>query len=506
VQSTTFHLQDFLSHIAMGYCTLNTSSVPNFKPRQRLKVETPTSPPVQKDKITITIFLTPFNRAALVLAIISVQIVAHLYLSTLYFSAGDGFLPFIPASLTTSCREGLVYVYDIPKSFNTDLLSGHDALDNRFMLSKTYENAGFGPQISSDFASIIPSQFLSAWFATDQFAAELIFHRRMLYHQCRTSDPTKATAFYFPFYVGLAVDRHLWNTSATPEQRDQDCSRMLQWLRDQPPFRRSKGHDHFLTVSRITWNFRRQPGENWGSSFLVMPEMQNVTRLIIERSPWDDMDVAIPYPTSFHPQSARQLRDWQNFVLEQDRRILFGFAGATRPQIKGDFRILINRSCEEAGPAACQSVDCSDIKCLHGSASTLDLFLNLDFCLQPKGDSYTRRSVFDCIITGAVPVFFWRETTREQHSWFLPKEGEEDQWSVFIDRKKVRRGTVNIRDVLEGIGEEKLRKMRARVVDMIPRLVYAANARGLGEGMEDAFDVALKGIFARFKKQQKRWI
>lgn len=491
----------------MGYCTLNTSSQPKFKPRQRLKVEVdpPIYPPVQKDKITITILLTPFNRASLVLSIISIQIFVHLYFSNLYFSAGDGFLPLIPASVTSSCQDGLVYVYELPKSFNTDLLSGRDALDNRFMISEVYANAGFGPQVSSEFASITPSRFLSAWYATDQFAAEQIFHRRMLYHQCRTSDPTIATAFYVPFYVGFAVDRHLWNPSATPEQRDQDCSLLLRWLQDQPPFRRSNGHDHFLTVSRITWNFRRQPGEKWGSSFFLMPEMQNVTRLIIERSPWDKMDVAIPYPTSFHPQSAMQLRDWQNFVLEQDRRILFGFAGATRPKIRGDFRILLNRSCEEAGPVACQSVDCTDIKCLHGSAETLDLFLDSNFCLQPKGDSFTRRSVFDCIIAGAVPVFFWRRTTRDQHTWFLPNEGKEDEWSVFIDRKKVRRGSINIREALEGIGEEKLRKMRERVVDMIPRLVYAAGARGLGEGMDDAFDIALKGIFARFEEQQKRW-
>ncbi|KAJ4746753.1 Xyloglucan galactosyltransferase KATAMARI1-like protein [Rhynchospora pubera] len=488
----------------MGYCRLSPSSEPKSKLRQRFKVDRPISPPEKKDKITITIHLTPFNRAALVLSIITIQIVVHLYLSTLYFSAGDGFLPLIPVSVSTSCKEGLVYVYDLPKSFNTDLLRGRDALDNRFMIEETYSNDGFGPHVSSDFVSIIPSRFLSAWYATDQFAAEQIFHRRMLNHPCRTSDPTIATAFYIPFYVGLAVDRHLWNLAATPEQRDQDCSHLLRWLQDQPPFRRSNGWDHFLTISRITWNFRRQPGESWGSSFLVMPGMQNVTRLIIERSPWDSMDVAIPYPTSFHPHSAMQLQDWQNFVLEQDRRTLFGFAGAARPKIRGDFRSLINRSCEEAG-SACRSVDCSDIKCLHGSAGTLELFLDSDFCLQPKGDSPTRRSVFDCMIAGAVPVFFWRETTRGQHSWFFPKEGGEDEWSVFIDRKKVRRGIVNIRKFLEGIGEEKLRKMRERVVDMIPRLVYAAGARGLGEGMEDAFDMALKGIFARFKEQKKRW-
>ncbi|KAJ3680065.1 hypothetical protein LUZ60_016343 [Juncus effusus] len=487
----------------MGYCALHTTTTisrSKFTTRGRSKMNTSLSP--QKDKITITIHLTPFNRAALVLGVIAFQIVLHLYLSALYFSS-DGFLPLIPAQ-SSSCNDGLVYVYDLPKSFNLDLLKGRDALDQRFMISETYANAGFGPHVSSEFDSIIPPQFRSAWFATDQFAAELIYHRRMLNHRCRTSDPTVATAFYVPFYVGLAVDRHLWNYTATPTERDLDCSMLLHWLRDQPPFRRSNGWDHFLTISRITWNFRRRPGENWGSSFLVMPEMQNVTRLIIERSPWDEMDVAIPYPTSFHPESAAQLRDWQHFVLERERQILYGFAGAPRPKIKGDFRIMLNKSCEEAGPA-CKAVDCSDIKCVHGNAETLELFLDSDFCLQPKGDSYTRRSIFDCIIAGAVPVFFWRETTRGQHNWFLGEEGEEEEWSVFISRKDVRRGRVSIRDVLEGISEERVRKMRDKVVELIPRLIYMAGAQGLGEGLDDAFDVALKGIFRRFQGQRQRW-
>ena len=107
----------------MGYCTLSTSSKPKSKLRQRLKlVDRPIPPPVQKEKITITIFLTPFNRAALVLAIISIQVVVHLYLSNLYFSASDGLLPLIrSSSVINTCKDGSVYVYELPTSFNKDL-------------------------------------------------------------------------------------------------------------------------------------------------------------------------------------------------------------------------------------------------------------------------------------------------------------------------------------------------------------------------------------------------
>ena len=44
--------------------------------------------------------------------------------------------------------------------------------------------------------------------------------------------------------------------------------------------------------------------------------------------------------------------------------------------------------------------------CYNGASAILDTFLGSDFCLQPRGDTYTRRSVFDCIVASSIPVFF----------------------------------------------------------------------------------------------------
>ncbi|XP_039134904.1 xyloglucan galactosyltransferase XLT2-like [Dioscorea cayenensis subsp. rotundata] len=117
----------------------------------------------------------------------------------------------------------------------------------------------------------------------------------------------------------------------------------------------------------------------------------------------------------------------------------------------------------------------ADRQCIGGGGSTLSLFLNSTFCLQPRDDSFTRRSMFDCIVVGAILVMFWRRSAHEQYEWYLPMgEEKEKEWLVFADKRNVRRGVVRMKEVLEGIEEKKVRMMRKKVVELIPKLVYLA--------------------------------
>lgn len=456
------------------------------------------SSPVHVTKVaaaSLHLHLSPVHRAGLVLSILSIQ---FLLLLPTFYSRFPRFLSLLrgPPSIST-CDTGLVYVYDIPPVFNRDLLAACDALDPWTSRCVGLSNAGFGPPAAANLKDVLPSLFLPHWFATDQFNIEPIFHRRLLTHRCRTTDPSAATAFYIPFYAGLAVGRYILSANATNSDRDHDCSLLLSWIRRQAPYRRSNGSDHFIAIGRITWDFRRPPDGDWGSNFFNMPGMENVTRLIIERSSGDDKDVGIPYPTGFHPRSVDDVRAWQQFILNRSRSTLFGFAGSSR-RFRDDFRGLLLKECAAAGNTLCRAVDCDGSRCANRNAATMSLFLDSTFCLQPNGDSFTRRSMFDCMVAGAIPVLFFRESAYLQYQWYLPVQGKESEWSVFIDQKEVREGNVRVRAVLDGIGEERARQMRERVVDMIPRLIYAAGEQGLGEEIEDAFDIALKGVFTLF--------
>ncbi|CAH9111390.1 unnamed protein product [Cuscuta europaea] len=398
------------------------------------------------------------------------------------------------------CEYGRVYVYDLPTMFNKDLiLKNCTDLDPWNWQCGLNINAGYGKR-TRDLARILPMNVATAWYQTNQFSSEVIFHHRLLNYRCRTMEPESATAFYIPFYAGLAVGKYLWIDDI--EKRDWHCNMMLKWVQNQTYWQKSKGSDHFLTIGRITWDFRRlaDAGKKWGSALLNLPEMANVTRFTIEKAPWDIYDVGVPYPTGFHPSTDSQLRLWQQYTLSRNRTSLFSFVGATRADVKEDFRNLLIHYCRNQSDVT-RVVDCSVTQCSVNPSVIQDAFLSSDFCLQPAGDSKTRRSVFDCMIAGSVPVFFWRETAYEQYQWFLAEDPE--SYSVFIDPNGVKNGSVSIRGILEKYSKEKIRKMREKVVETMPKLIYARPKTGL-KHVKDAFDVAVEGVMKKIK-EDKEW-
>lgn len=394
------------------------------------------------------------------------------------------------------CPFGEVYVYNLPPIFNTEIVRNCDNLNPWSSRCDALSNSGFG-KIAEKITTILPANVSGAWYWTDQFSLEVIYHNRMLNYRCRTLEPESATAFYIPFYTGLAVEKFLFTKNSTNEERDRHCKMMLDWVSDQPYFKKSDGWDHFITVGRITWDFRRSKEGDWGSSCIYMPQMRNITRLLIEKNPWDYFDVAVPYPTGFHPSSAADLRNWQDFITTRRRHTLFCFAGATRGFIKNDFRGILLSQCYSE-PGSCRVVDCGGSRCANGTSAIMETFLDSDFCLQPRGDSFTRRSIFDCMLAGSIPVFFWHRTAYLQYEWFLP--GERASYSVFINRNEVKNGT-SIKSVLEKISKEKVKRMREKVIEYIPKIIYSNSNQGL-EGINDAFDVAVEGFLRRVKEQE----
>ncbi|CAI9092113.1 OLC1v1027277C1 [Oldenlandia corymbosa var. corymbosa] len=405
--------------------------------------------------------------------------------------------PISKAQLQTICPYGTVYVYDLPPVLNSDLIRNCHELNPWHSFCDKLSNDGFGKIAVGGISKYIPENLKHAWHWTDQFALEVIYHNRMMKYPCRSLEPESATAFYIPFYAGLAVGKYLWY-NYTNEDRDRHCEIMLDWVTKQSHWRRSNGSDHFLSMGRISWDFRRNEVNTWGSSCIFMPGMQNITRLLIERHPWDPFDVGVPYPTGFHPSSAADMTGWQDFVRRRRRKHLYCFAGGKRRRFKDDFRGLLLSQCYNNSDV-CQAVDCSGNKCSNGTSRILETFLDSDFCLQPRGDSLTRRSAFDCMVAGSIPVFFWWRTAYLQYAWFLPEKPE--SYSVFIHRRAVQNGTTSIRSVLENISKEKVKKMREKVIEYIPKLVYSKPNEGF-EGIRDAFDVAVEGVLKRIKERE----
>uniref|UniRef100_A0A803PKR2 Exostosin GT47 domain-containing protein n=1 Tax=Cannabis sativa TaxID=3483 RepID=A0A803PKR2_CANSA len=350
--------------------------------------------------------------------------------------------------------------------FEQEILASCDNLNPWSSRCDALSNQGFG-QRATALSGLVPENLVPAWYWTDQFVSEVIFHNRIMNHKCRVMEPESATAFYIPFYVGLAVGKYLWSNTSTAR-----------------------------TVITIA---RRSKDKDWGSSCIYLPGMRNITRLLIERNPWDYFDIGVPYPTGFHPRSDSDVVEWQSFVRNRNRNTLFSFAGATRGAIRNDFRGLLLSHCRNESDA-CRVVNCAGSRCSNGTSAILEGFLDSDFCLQPRGDSFTRRSIFDCMVAGSIPVFFWKRTAYFQYEWFLPSEP--GSYSVYIDRNAVKNGTASVRQVLEKYSKEEVSKMREKVIEFIPKFLYAEPQEGL-ETVKDAFDIAIDGVFRRFKEQEE---
>ncbi|KAJ8770986.1 hypothetical protein K2173_022887 [Erythroxylum novogranatense] len=395
-----------------------------------------------------------------------------------------------------SCSGRYIYIYDLPSRFNDDLLKNCKSLNEWYNMCPYVSNNGLGPKLNNFERELSDN----GWFETNQFTLEVIFHNRMKQYNCLTNDSSLASAIFVPYYAGLDIGRYLWHSDRS--MRDRDSNSLVKWLRKRPEWKKLWGRDHFMVAGRITWDFRRLKNWNndWGNRLMLLPESRNMTVLTIEASPWHRNDFAIPYPTYFHPATDEQVLQWQNKMRRSKRRILFSFAGAQRPNMTDSIRGEIIKQCQ-AAKKKCRLLDCTSgsRKC-YEPTYVMKLFQSSVFCLQPPGDSMTRRSIFDSILAGCIPVFFHPGSGYVQYIWYFPKD--HNQYSVFISAKKVRNQKVRIESLLSRITKTKIMAMREMVIKLIPGVIYADPASRL-ENLEDAFDITIDGVLVRIERIRK---
>ncbi|KAF5470539.1 hypothetical protein F2P56_011043 [Juglans regia] len=392
-----------------------------------------------------------------------------------------------------SCSGRYIYVHDLPSRFNEDLLKHCRSLSNWTDMCLFTSNMGLGPHLPN-FGRVYSE---THWFATNQFSLEVIFHNRMKQYECLTNDSSLASAIYVPYYAGLDVARYLWYSNTS--MRDAASLELVKWLREKPEWKKMWGRDHFLVVGRITWDFRRfgSKDSDWGNKLMFLPESRNMTMLAIESSPWNNNEFAIPYPTYFHPSTDNEVFQWQNRMRRQKRRYFFSFAGAPRPNLQHSIRNEIIDQCQ-ASRRKCRLLECSEHsnKC-YKPFYVMKMFQSSVFCLQPTGDSFTRRSTFDSILAGCIPVFFHPGSAYVQYLWHLPRNYT--SYSVFIPADDVKNGKDSIEKILLRIPKVKVRAMREKVIRQIPRVIYA-DPRSRLETVEDAFDTTVKRVIERVER------
>ncbi|CAI9774402.1 unnamed protein product [Fraxinus pennsylvanica] len=314
------------------------------------------------------------------------------------------------------CGGRYIYVYDLPPRFNENMLKECRSLSLWTNMCKYTTNAGLGPPLEN--AEGVFSN--TGWYATNQFAVDVIFSNRMKQYECLTNDSSLAAAIFVPFYAGFDIARYLWGHNVST--RDASSLALVDWLMKRPEWGIMGGKDHFLVAGRITWDFRRLTDEeyDWGNKLLFLPAAKNMSMLVVESSPWNENDYGIPYPTYFHPAKDADVFIWQERMSKLDRKWLYCFAGAPRPDNPKSIRGQIIDQCKNSKVCKLLECDFGESKC-HSPSSIMQMFQSSLFCLQPQGDSYTRRSAFDSMLAGCIPVFFHPGSAYTQYTWHLPR-------------------------------------------------------------------------------------
>ncbi|MCO5561175.1 hypothetical protein L7F22_014796 [Adiantum nelumboides] len=402
-----------------------------------------------------------------------------------------------------SCDGKYVYMHSLPPMFNQDMISDCTHHSPIWVdICKITSNGGLGP-ILEDKEGVLTqlSHDTFSWYNTEQFILDVIFHNRMKKYQCLTNDSSKADLIYVPFYAGLDLTRYLWRVNASV--RDYLPNALAEWLLKQPEWKAMEGRDHFFVTGKISWDFRRPSDKDsdWGNKLLELPALKDVSVLLIEKGLIEASHVehAIPYPTYFHPHKDSEIYEWQDGMRAKKRVNLFAFAGASRPEFEHSIRGELIEQCRKS--TFCKLLECTRGKSGCNSPTTvMKLFQESVFCLQPSGDSYTRRSVFDSLVSGCIPVLFHPYTVYTQYNWHLPEN--HSTYSVFIPENEIKAKTADIERILRRVPTRQVQEMREKVISLIPSLIYAHPDHQL-ERVKDAFDVAMEALLAKVRASKE---
>ncbi|CAM0878887.1 unnamed protein product [Alopecurus aequalis] len=391
------------------------------------------------------------------------------------------------------CAGRYVYMYDLPPRFNADLAHDCRRISTTTDMCKHLVNDGFGPSITDGDGSLPES----GAYATDQYMLEPIFHARMRQYECLTADPAAAAAVYVPFYADFDVAINIDNSDISV--RDALPRNMADWLVRRPEWRAMGGRDHFMVAGRCTWDFLRDPkGPGYGNALMTFPAIRNMTVLAFEASPWHGNDFGVPYPSHFHPSSDAQVVAWQSRMHGLERRWLWCFAGGSRPDFRKTGRSQIMEQCRRSSRCALLGKAPAMGKSPAPSRA-MRLLESAEFCIQPRGDSYTRKSVFDSILAGCIPVFLHPVSAYLQYTWYLPRDYR--TYSVFIPEGHVLNNG-SIEEALRKIPPRKVAQMREQVIRLIPTVMYREPA-AKGMKLKDAFDIALERVIDRVAKRRR---
>jgi hypothetical protein len=408
------------------------------------------------------------------------------------------------------CRPRL-YVYRLPESYR-DPVSAHMPAD------------GVGRPLRLQ----LPGIENACWDA-DQYSLASLVYQRALSYRCRTHEPASADLFLVPAFKaslggkGSQCAEFGGNRTKTLRQRLRvelpNASRPAGWgSAPLTALEARGGADHIILNPRSGMSWERNP---YCEVALGAPLFGAALHLAMEQAPRNGSWV---YPEgycgkvcvdAYYPQLLSEPWYWSvpwtslvhldvnaaptpPWASKHTRSTLISAHFGTvhwpvlpRPTLQLRTRLIAQ--CK-AQPSKCSYVPPR----ASAPERTAALYWESTFCLQPGGDTITRKAMIDALLLGCIPVLF-HEGQRQQWGWHW------GSWmshaTVVLNQSAIRHGQLDAIDFLSSIPTAKVSSMRTAIRRHAHRMHYSAiDTSNLpsalrGWATPDAFEVILEGAW-----------
>lgn len=351
-------------------------------------------------------------------------------------------------------------------------------------------------------------------YNTSQFALYSVFANRLQSSRCVVADAEAADAYFIPLDLATTQSANGYLGPRYGDANGRDGIDLYNLLVNATAhgdrlLSRYGGRDHFLISSNTLWDassaaFHRTPSGGALGNAVVLGLEDAVLNCTLDVPDEDDAQAAcreqlpraasrymVPYPSVFHDGVDGAATDpeafpWRRAASERRR---LAYYGAGRHGQTAALREMLDREC--AADARCRHVDfVGHYNGVGGDVSMRTMargMLDATFCLQPEGDTPSRKGIVDALLLGCIPVLF---TRRQLRLW--PWHWEAASASVFVDGAAVANGTIaSVLDELARVPERRVRELQAAVEAVAYRMQYSASDV---PGRADAFDIAMQRL------------